>query len=82
MPRLRIFAGPSLTDLKPINVNTGETVHVKNDAYEGDIAVYIKNFDIGDTDGHAMDSAYFEEREKAGKSVTWSIQSQGMLTST
>ena len=77
MPRLRIFAGPSLTELQPITVNSGVPVHVKNDAYEGDIAVYIKDFDFGDQDGHVKESAYFDERAKAGKTVTWSIQSQG-----
>ena len=71
MPRLRILAGSSLSDLKPIHANTGEPTHVSNDAFEGDVALYIKNF--ADQNGHVEDSSYFKERAD----VTWSIQVQG-----
>lgn len=71
MPRLRILAGPSLSDLKEIRANSGQAAHIATDAFEGDVAVYIKNF--VDTDGDVPESVYFEER----KDVTWSIQVRG-----
>ncbi|EKM58022.1 uncharacterized protein PHACADRAFT_116588 [Phanerochaete carnosa HHB-10118-sp] len=71
MPRLRILVGSSPGDLKPVRANTGEAVHISNDAFEGDIALYIKNF--ADQNGHVQDSTYFKQRPN----VTWSIQVQG-----
>lgn len=73
MPRLRILAGPSPTDLKPISANSGKPFHVASESFEGDIAVYIKNF--ADPDGEVPDSSYFDQEER--KDVTWSIQMQG-----
>ena len=74
MPRLRILAGPSLTDLKEIRANCGQAAHIATDKFEGDVAVYIHNF--ADSDGDVRDSAYFRKREN----VTWSIQVQGAVT--
>lgn len=74
MPRLRILAGPSTTDLKPIRADSGEALDVSSDLFEGKVAVYIKNF--ADPDGKVQDSAYFEHESR--KDVTWSIQVQGM----
>ena len=73
MPRLRILAGPSTTDLKPIRADTGEAVDVSSGLFEGKIAVYIKNF--ADPEGKVQDSAYFAHESR--KDVTWSIQVQG-----
>lgn len=74
MPRLRFSAGSSFKDLKPVAADTGETVHISTDVFEGDIALYLKNF--ADPDGHVQDSTYFKERPE----VTWSIQVQGSCT--
>lgn len=74
MPRLRILAGPSTTDLKPIRADSGEALDVSSDLFDGKIAVYIKNF--ADPDGKVQDSAYFEHESR--KDVTWSIQVQGV----
>ncbi|KIP07291.1 hypothetical protein PHLGIDRAFT_425605 [Phlebiopsis gigantea 11061_1 CR5-6] len=71
MPRLRILAGPSPTDLNEIRANSGQATHIATDAFEGDVAVCIKNF--ADTEGNVHDSAYFKDRTD----VTWSIQVQG-----
>jgi len=71
MPRLRILAGPSLADLVPISANSDVPLEVKSDAFEGQVAVYVKGF--ADTRGAIGDSAYFHKRAD----VTWSIQVQG-----
>lgn len=42
MPRLRILAGPSLDDLTPIEANSGVPIHIKSDAFDGQIVVHIK----------------------------------------
>lgn len=73
MPRLRILAGSSTTNLKPIRANSGNATDVSSDAFEGKVAVYIKNF--ADPSGKVSDSAYFEHEDR--KDVTWSIQVQG-----
>ena len=73
MPRLRILAGPSTTDLREIHANSGDAVDVSSDAFEGKVAVYIKNF--ADPEGKVQDSAYFTHESR--KDVTWSIQVQG-----
>ena len=71
MPRLRVLAGPSLDELVPIHANSGKPVRVSSDAFEGQIAVYIKGF--ADEEGRVTDSEYFKKRS----GVTWSIQVQG-----
>lgn len=71
MPRLRVLAGPSLDDLTPIATNSGKPLDIKSDAFEGNLAVYIKGF--ADASGRVGGSPYFEKR----KGVTWSIQMQG-----
>lgn len=73
MPRLRVLAGPSLDDLTPIATNSGKPLDIKSDAFEGNLAVYIKGF--ADASGRVGDSPYFEKR----KGVTWSIQMQGVF---
>lgn len=73
MPRLRILAGPSLSNLKEIQANTAKGVDVSSTAFEGQVAVYIKGF--ADPSGEVQNSAYFETAQR--KDVTWSIQFQG-----
>lgn len=71
MPRLRILAGPSLTDLTPINPNSDEPIHIKSDGFEGQVAVYIKGFE----GSGRTQSPYFDHEKRKG--ITWSIQLQG-----
>ncbi|PSS36976.1 hypothetical protein PHLCEN_2v1192 [Hermanssonia centrifuga] len=73
MPRLRILAGPSMAELKPIQANSGSATDISSEAFEGKVAVYIKNF--ADTNGEILKSPYFEQ--EARKDVTWSVQVQG-----
>lgn len=75
MTRLRILAGPSLDDLTPIEANSGVPIHIKSDAFDGQIVVHIKGF--ADINGNVSHSSYFEQKERKG--VTWSIQAQGPL---
>jgi hypothetical protein len=72
-PQLRVLAGPDLHHLTPITslVNAGKAHHIKSDAFEGDVAVYIKDFGTE----NAVGDSYFQSSERAG--VTWSIQAQG-----
>lgn len=71
MPRLRILAGPSLSELTPITANSDQVVEINSDAFEGRVAAYIEGFE--DASGRVSDSPYFKKRP----SVTWSIQVQG-----
>ncbi|KAI0701391.1 DUF1769-domain-containing protein [Cytidiella melzeri] len=73
MTRLRILAGPSLTNLTPIEPNSDIPFDIKSEGYEGQIAVYIKGLpeDSG-TPGH---SRYFDHPLRNG--ITWGIQMQG-----
>lgn len=73
MPRLRVLAGSSIEDLKPIEANSDTPLKISSDVFEGQIAVYIKGF--ADADGKVGTSPYFEQAERA--SVTWSFQVQG-----
>ena len=73
MPRLRVLAGPSIEDLKPIEANSDTPMKISSDVFEGQIAVYIKGF--ADADGKVGTSPYFEQTERT--SVTWSFQVQG-----
>ena len=72
MPRLCVLAGPSVDELAPIDVNSGIPVKIKTDAFEGEIAVFIKGLEDPET-GVARDTDYFRKRS----GVTWSIQVQG-----
>lgn len=72
MPRLRILAGPSLSSLTPVEVNSDVPVHVKSSGFEGQVAVYIKGW----ADGKQSHSEYFDHKDRKG--ITWSIQMQGM----
>ncbi|OSC98092.1 DUF1769-domain-containing protein [Trametes coccinea BRFM310] len=73
MPYLRVLAGPSANeeDLVPLRVNSGVPVKVSSDAFDGQIAVFIKG--LADAEGGSEDSDYFRKRS----GVTWSIQVQG-----
>lgn len=72
-PQLRVLAGPDLHRLTPITslVNAGKAHHIKSDAFEGDVVVYIKDFGTESGAGET----YFQSPERTG--VTWSIQAQG-----
>ncbi|KAI0296433.1 hypothetical protein BC826DRAFT_875918, partial [Russula brevipes] len=70
MPRLRVVAGPSLDALVPISVNSGVSHDIVSDAFEGQIATYIKDFT--DEKGNILDSEYFRREDRKG--ITWSIQ--------
>ncbi len=74
MPRLRILAGPTPDELVPILANSGRPTRITSDAFDGEVAVYIKGF--ADMEGRVGDSEYFEKRS----GVTWSIQVQGAST--
>ncbi|TCD67433.1 hypothetical protein EIP91_012405 [Steccherinum ochraceum] len=73
MPRLRILAGPTFHDLTEIRANADEGFTVSTDAFEGQIAIYLKGF--ADKDGKVVESPYFEQEERTG--ITWSVQFQG-----
>ncbi|OBZ67313.1 hypothetical protein A0H81_12610 [Grifola frondosa] len=73
MPRLRVLAGPSVTELVPIVANSGIPAKINSDAFEGLVAVYIKG--IEGTQGKVGENEYFDQEERRG--VTWSIQVQG-----
>jgi hypothetical protein len=75
MPRLRVVAGTSLSDLKPITVNSGTTSSLSSSTFEGQVLAYIKDFT--DSDGNVLESEYFDREDRKG--VTWSIQVQGVL---
>lgn len=71
--RLRVLAGPSLHQLAPIEANSDVPLYVSSEAFEGQIAVYIKGFE--DENGKIGQSSYFERKERKG--ITWSIQVRG-----
>ncbi|KAH9852266.1 DUF1769-domain-containing protein [Lenzites betulinus] len=71
MPHLRVLAGPSEAELVPLKVNSGVPVRIQSDAFEGEVAVFIKG--LSDAEGGKEDSDYFRKRS----GVTWSIQVQG-----
>lgn len=72
-PQLRVLAGSDLNHLTPITslVNAGKAHHIKSDAFEGDVVVYIKDFGVN----NESSEAYFQSPARTG--VTWSIQAQG-----
>lgn len=73
MPRLRFSAGPSLTDLTPLEINSDIPLHVKSSGFDGQVAVYIKG--LADSSGSSTHSPYFDHKDRKG--ITWSIQLQG-----
>jgi hypothetical protein len=73
MPRLRVLAGPNVEELVPIVANVSSGHRVISDAYEGDIAVFLKDFD--DEHGERRSTTYFDDATRKG--CTWSIQSRG-----
>ena len=73
MPRLRFSAGPSLTDLTTLEINSDIPLHVKSPGFEGQVAVYIKG--LTDASGSHAHSPYFDHKDRKG--ITWSIQLQG-----
>ncbi|KAJ7647603.1 DUF1769-domain-containing protein [Roridomyces roridus] len=78
MPKLRVLAGPSPDELVDItaSVNTNTPHAIATDAWEGQLVVFIKNFN-GTEDGDAAE--YFGRSDRAG--ITWSIQTQGRFLS-
>ena len=65
-----------MDDLTPISVNSGVPVRISTDAFEGEVAVFIKGLEDPET-GVARDTDYFRKRS----GVTWSIQVQGAYSS-
>lgn len=74
MTRLRISAGPSLTNLTPIEPNSDIPLDIKSDGFEGQVAVYIKG--LPDENGRPGHNGYFDHSLRKG--ITWGIQLQGM----
>jgi hypothetical protein len=76
-PALRVLAGCDPASMKDITslVNSGSPHAISSDAFEGELAVYIKDFPGDAGSSHAAD-AYFLSSERTG--VTWSIQSRGV----
>ena len=73
MPRLRVLAGPSPSELKPICANAYRAHPIKSEFFEGRVVVHIKGFP--DEDGNVLMSDYFGRPDRQG--ITWSIQVQG-----
>ncbi|TCD67432.1 hypothetical protein EIP91_012404 [Steccherinum ochraceum] len=73
MPRLRILAGPTIHDLTEIEANSGKGFNIATDAFEGQVAVFLKGF--SDSNGNVGHHSYFSRKERKRK--TWSIQFQG-----
>ncbi|KAG2008149.1 hypothetical protein CC2G_013610 [Coprinopsis cinerea AmutBmut pab1-1] len=71
--RLRVLAGPSLEQMRPISVNDSHPHKISSDLFEGEVVANIKGFTNGE--GEVIDSEYFEREDRQG--VTWSIQVQG-----
>lgn len=76
MPQLRFLAGPSLTDLSPLEVNSDVPLHIRSSGFEGQVALYLKG--LGD-EGRTH-SPYFDHKDRKG--ITWSIQIQGRFLQT
>ncbi|THH26539.1 hypothetical protein EUX98_g7649 [Antrodiella citrinella] len=72
MHRLRILAGPSFSSLTKISANAASGFPIRTDAFEGEVAIFLKGF--ADTDGKVGESNYFDAEEREG--VTWSVQVQ------
>ena len=75
MPRLRVLAGPSPTELHPITVNDFKAHScISSDDFEGQIVVHIDGFVDETGSNENKTSEYFDIPEKKG--CTWSIQVQ------
>jgi hypothetical protein len=79
MPGLRVLAGPTAEDLVPVTdiINTGRAFSIRSERFEGQVAIYVKNF--VDPKGRQLTSEYFEREDRKG--ITWSIQVQGTFFS-
>lgn len=76
MPRLRVLAGPSPSNLTPISVNTSQAHDVSSDVFEGRVVVHIKGFNSDGDEATTVDPGHYFEREDR-QNITWSIQVQG-----
>lgn len=74
-PHLRVLAGTSPDNMKPISsiVNTNKTHKLSSEFFEGEVVANIKGFT--DEEGAIRDSEYFSREDRQG--ITWSIQVQG-----
>ncbi|KAJ7072590.1 hypothetical protein C8F01DRAFT_1104472 [Mycena amicta] len=64
MPTLRVLAGPSPQDLTPITelVNQNIPHRILSDAFDGEVAVFIKGLNQLDASQSSAESYYFEHR--------------------
>lgn len=76
MSRLQVLLGPSPDKLSPIQANQAESHPIKTAGFEGEIAVFLKDF--VNEHGDKVPTTYFDHPERAGK--TWSIQARGIDT--
>lgn len=74
MPRLRVLAGESPSSLKPISANNSSGHALKTSAFDGEIAVFLKDY-VNESGDLSSSDAYFGSEERRG--CTWSIQARG-----
>jgi len=75
MPRMRVLAGVCPDTLEPIEANNPERVYKLNtDKFEGEIAVFLKDFQ--NEHGEPSSTDYFEHPGR--RSHSWSIQVRGV----
>ncbi|KAI0042707.1 hypothetical protein FA95DRAFT_1564037 [Auriscalpium vulgare] len=68
MPRLRVLAGSSTTQLFPITANSGKPHRIVADAFDGHcVLVYVKGFT--GAQGRVLHSSYFDREDSNG--ITW-----------
>jgi hypothetical protein len=76
-PKLRVVIsspGSTYPPSKPINVNSRTPTAIKTSSFEGDISVWIKNYE-GDHKGGDGDE-YFGQADRSG--MTYAIVIRGM----
>jgi len=80
MPKLRVLAGPTPHDLTDITslVNTNTSHRISTDEWEGEIVIFIKDFNADDS-RTPEGAEYFGRSDRSG--ITWSIQTQGRFLS-
>jgi len=78
MPRIRVLAGASPETLKPIKANQAQSHKIKTPGFEGEIAVFLKDFT--NEHGETVKADYFDHPERKGQ--TWSIQCRGRFLKT
>jgi hypothetical protein len=78
-PRLRVLVGPDPSSLQPVTslVNSGKAFKIQSEAFDGELALFIKGFPGEDANDTAAADAYFDAPDRKGK--TWSIQVRGAL---